>query len=67
MNGQPILYVDQWGNRWRVRTVRELHKRIGGGRLSKMFRDKADGDTVHCGYVVGQHWCTAYRPIELPA
>lgn len=66
MNGKPILYLDQYGNRWHARTVADLRRQIGG-RASKMFRDKADGSTVHCGYVVGGHWCTAYAPLELAA
>ena len=67
MNGNITLYLDQWGNRFTSRTVRELREQIGGGRISKMFRDKRDGSTVHVGYVVGAHWLTAFKPIELPA
>lgn len=66
MNGKPMLYLDQFGNRWHASTVRELRQQIGG-RVSKMYRDKPDGRTVHIGYVVGQHWCNAYAPVELPA
>lgn len=66
MNGKPLLYLDQYGNRWHARTVRELQRQIGG-RVSKMFVDKADGSTVHVGYVVGAHWCSMFAPLELPA
>ena len=66
MNGILTLYLDQYGNRWFARTVRELREQIGG-RVSRMFCDKADGSTVHVGYVVGQHWCTAFRPYEREA
>ena len=67
MNGKPMLYRDQWGNCWHAATVRELRQKIGGGRVSKMYRDKRDGSVVHVGYVVGRHWCNAYAPVELPA
>jgi len=29
-----------------------------------MYCDKRDGRTVHCGYVVGRRWFTAYAPVE---
>lgn len=66
MNGMQTLYLDQYGNRWIARTVKELREKIdgGGSRVSKMFRDKADGRTVHVGYVVGSHWCEAFQPVE---
>jgi hypothetical protein len=67
MNGKPVLYLDQYGNKWLARTVRELREKIGGGRVSKMYVDKKDGRTVHNGYVIGQHWCTAFVHLELPA
>ena len=37
---------------------------MGGGRVSKMYVDKKDGRSVHIGYVVGQHWLTAYQRVE---
>lgn len=67
MKGRLMLYVDQYGNRWYAETVEELRRKIGGGRVSKMYRDKKDGKAVHTGYVVGKHWCTAYVPYEVPA
>lgn len=67
MNGEWMLYIDQYGNKWGARTVKELREKIGGGKVEKMYRDKLHGDTVHVGYIVGEHWCTAYRPVELPA
>lgn len=67
MHGKRILYVDQWGNRFWAKTVKELRKQIGGGgsRVLKMYRDKKDGRVVHVGYVVGEHWCIAYQPVEI--
>lgn len=67
MNGKTTLYVDQWGNHFYAQSTRALRDQVGGGRISKMYRDKADGRTVHVGYVVGQHWLTAYQPVELAA
>jgi hypothetical protein len=64
---QPVLlYIDQYGQPVWARTVRELRERAGGGRVSKMYSDKLDGRTVHAGYVVGQRWFSAYRPVEKP-
>jgi hypothetical protein len=59
-----LLYIDQHGSPVWARTVRELRNRAGGGRVPKMYRDKPDGRTVHCGYVVGCRWFTAYAPVE---
>jgi hypothetical protein len=67
MNGHLCLYIDQYGQRWYARTVRELRQKVGGGRVSRMYIDKKDGSTVHIGYVVGPHWCSAYAPVERPA
>lgn len=66
MNGKPTLFLDQWGNRWWAKTVKELRSQIGmgGSRVSKMYVDKKDGRSVHIGYVVGQHWLTAYQRVE---
>ena len=45
---------------------KELIQRIGCQHVSKMYQDKQDGNCVHVGYVIGQHWCTLYevRPFE---
>lgn len=63
MNGRLMLYIDQWGNHWWARTVKELQKQLGG-HVSKMYMDFKDGTTAHTGYVVGKHWCTAYAPYK---
>ena len=65
MKGKFVLYLDQFGNKWTARTVRELREKIGGGRVGKMYADKKDGRTVHVGYVVGRHWCSAFQPVEI--
>ena len=69
MNGKLMLYIDQWGNRYMARTVKELREKVGGGRVGKMYVDQKIGSTMHCGYVVGQHWCTAFTltPYRKPA
>lgn len=65
MKGHLTLFLDQYGNRFYSRTVRELREQVPG-RLSKMYRDTKSG-TLHVGYVIGQHWLTAFQPVELPA
>lgn len=67
MRGKLTLYLDQYGNRWFARTVRDLVRQIGGGRVSIMYADKPDGRTVRTGYVIGQYWCSAFQPLELEA
>jgi hypothetical protein len=66
MNGKPTLYLDQWGNRFWASTLKDLRKQIemGGSRVAKMYVDKKDGDVAHVGYVIGQHWLTAYQRVE---
>lgn len=69
MNGKFTLYLDQWGNKFTASSVRELRGQIGmgGSRVSKMFREKQDGRTVHVGYVIGRHWLEAFQPVEVAA
>lgn len=66
MNGKLTLFVDQWGNTYLVKTLKELRGQLSGA-VSKMYADKKDGTTVHIGYVIGRHWLTAYQRVELPA
>jgi hypothetical protein len=61
---QSVLYIDQYGSPFWARTIKELRHAVGGGRVSEMYVDKMDGRTVHCGYVVGEHWLSAYVPLE---
>lgn len=69
MNGVLLLYIDQWGNHYWARTVKELRKQIGNGgsTVKKQYVDKKDGTIVHNGYVIGSHWLTAYIPFERQA
>lgn len=64
MQGKMMLYLDQWGNKFWARTVKELREQIPG-RINKMYVDKKDGSIVHVGYVIGEHWLTAYAPVEI--
>lgn len=66
MNGKRTLFIDQWGSRFWATTIKGLRQQIGmgGSRVSKMYVDTVDGRTVHVGYVVGQHWLTAYQRVE---
>ncbi len=68
MNGELLLYIDQYGDKYYAKTVLELRRKInnGGSRIQKMYRDTKYG-TKHIGYVIGGHWLTAYKPVELPA
>lgn len=66
LNGEMTLFLDQYGNPYWAKTLEELRSKCAG-RVSKMYVDKKDGTSVWCGYVIGNRWLTAYRPIELPA
>ena len=68
MKERPVrLFLDQYRTLWQARTVRELREKIGGGRVSIMYRDKTDGRTVRCGYVIGQLWLSEVAPVEKEA
>ena len=61
------IFIDQHGDLVRARTVKELREKVGGGRVGKMYVDKKDGRTVHCGYIVGRRWFSRFAPVEVPA
>ncbi len=65
MSRPTCLYLDQCGNRFFAKTLRELCQQVPG-KVSIMYRDKSDGPTVRVGYVIGQHWLTCYVPMEKP-
>lgn len=67
MRGKPILFVDQYGQHVIARTLLELKSKVGCSRARKVYRDKADGRTVHVGYSLGQRWFDMYQPLELAA
>lgn len=66
MRGKNTLYLDQWQNKFWAKTIKELRHKVGGGKVSKMYCDKKDGSIVHVGYVIGPHWLTAFKPVEIP-
>jgi len=39
---------------------KELLERLGRKSAQKMYIDKKDGRTIHCGYVIGSLWITLY-------
>ena len=63
MNGQMTLYLDQRGNPFWAKTLKELREQVKGA-VNKMYVDKKDGSTKHVGYVIGDHWLTAHIPYE---
>lgn len=64
MNGKPTLYIDQHGEKYFVKTLTELKTRLTG-KVSKMYRDCADGSIIQVGYVIGNLWLVAFQPIEI--
>lgn len=46
---------------------KELLSRLGYKTANRMYRDKKDGSTVHCGYVIGRIWIELYevKPLEV--
>jgi hypothetical protein len=66
MRRVATLYIDQYGNKFVASTLKELRQQIPG-RCSKMYVDKTNGATMHVGYVIGKHWLTMYRRVEIAA
>ena len=60
------LFVSQWGDRFYAASRKELKEQVPG-KVSIMYRDKKDGSSVRCGYVIGNLWLTQYEPVERPA
>ena len=61
---KPInLYIDQYGNKFYARTLKELKEQVSGS-VKKMYVDSQTLGTPDVGYVIGQHWLTAYTPVE---
>ena len=63
MNGEPILYVDQYGCKYYCIYVKDLKEKYYlSGKVSKMYVDTKKGETLHIGYVVGDLWLEAFTP-----
>lgn len=58
-------FIDQYGAVVYARTIKELRERAGGGKVNKMYYDRKDGATVHCGYTVGRRWFSRFAPVEI--
>lgn len=71
MKGEHLLYIDQYGNRFGAKTIKELKEEVcpflKSPKVSKMYQDTREGKTMHVGYIVGNHWLTAYRAVRIPA
>lgn len=61
------LYIDQYGDKYYARTVKELREKIGGGSVSKMYCDGVDGKVYHIGYCIGKHWFNCFTPMRVAA
>jgi hypothetical protein len=64
-----FMGIDQYGTTYHdlgVHPRKELLTRLGYKHANRMFVDKKDGGTVHCGYVIGRYWITLYniKPYE---
>ena len=63
------MYLDQYGCKYLARSLKELKKEvcphIDYPKTSIMYKDKKVGTTVRCGYIVSDHWLTAYIPYEI--
>jgi len=66
MNGKMMMYLDQCGNPFWAKTLKELRMKVPGA-VSKMYADGKNGATKHIGYVIGDRWLTAFIPFEGPA
>jgi len=66
LRGRFTMFIDQYGSRWYSCTLKDLQSQVRG-RVGKMYVDKKDGSTMHIGYVIGQRWLTAWRPVEIKA
>lgn len=63
---KPYYWLDQYGHGLWAHSRKELIAKEGSGsRVSKMYRDKADGSIVHVGYVIGTRWFTKLAPVEV--
>lgn len=68
MKRKLLLYMDQFGNHFYARSVKELRQQIGmgGSRVSRMYEDRKDEPPVHIGYIIGGHWLMMFEPVERP-
>ena len=64
------IAIDQYGQMVKLSNTRSPRKALldylGYKSAQKMYQDKKDGTTVHCGYIVGGYWYAIYKlePVE---
>lgn len=59
------LFIDQYGNKFSARSRKELCEKVGRKNAAAMYCDKNDGTVAQVGYVVGQHWLSAFAPVQI--
>lgn len=66
---QIKMFIDQYGYKYFVHNRQELIKEVcpytNSPKVSKMYQDKKDGRTMWTGYIISDHWLTAYLPLEI--
>ena len=62
-----LLFIDQAGNQFFAKTLHELKRQCYNKQARKQYVDSKVGRPVHCGYVIGDRWLTAYDPIHVKA
>lgn len=62
------IFIDNYGHVHYARSVADLAEQLGRARgtARRIYRDKLDGTTVHCGYVIGHYWCDEVARVEKP-
>jgi hypothetical protein len=63
MNGIYTMYKDQYNNIFYASTLKELKEQVKG-KINKMYVTDKENNTYHVGYVIGDHWLTAYTPLR---
>lgn len=61
---KTLLYIDQYGEMYTAKTIKELKSKVSyskSPRVAKMYKDTKEGDGMHVGYVIGNKWLTAYE------
>lgn len=66
VKGRFTLFRDQYRNTFFARSLEELKEEVGYTKADKMYIDDLNGNTYHCGYILGDHWLTAYQEVRIP-
>lgn len=56
------LGYDQYDNHYSLCTHprKELCEQLGSSHVSKMYRDRKDGNAYHVGYIIRGHWVEVF-------